>query len=117
MSELERIARAGVPFAAPETDFHDADDIFYKQIRLEKDQLVPQHAHDYDHTTLLAAGAVRMWCDGELIGDIEAPRAMLILAGKKHAFLALKDGTLLYCIHNLRGKPGYKHSEEHQLWA
>lgn len=102
---------------APEFEFHDADDIFYKQYWLEvAGILVPQHAHDYDHTTLVAAGAIRVWCDDKFVGDVEAPKPMLIKANTKHKFMSLKDGTVLYCIHNLRGKKGYSISEEHHLW-
>lgn len=101
------------PYEPKETRFYEADDVFFKMYELPKDAMVPQHAHDYDHTTLVASGEIRVWCDGVLVGDVQAPREMLIKAHSKHMFLALAP-TVLYCIHNLRGKGDYKISEEHK---
>lgn len=102
-------------FTPQAIEFHDADDIFFKRYTLPKDALVPQHAHDYDHTTLIAKGRIRVWCDGDILGDVESPQALLIRAGAKHTFLALEE-SVLYCIHNMRGREDYKISEEHELW-
>lgn len=83
------------------------DDIAIKQIRLDKKgHMVPQHVHTYGHHSMLARGSIRAWADGELLGDFVAPRPIFIAAGKQHTFLALEDGTLLYCIHNLHGESG-----------
>lgn len=102
-------------FVPEDISFHDADDIFFKQYRLPKDALVPQHAHDYDHTTLVASGRIRAWCGEELLGDIDGPQALTIRAHCKHTFLALAD-TVIYCVHNMRGREAYKISQEHRLW-
>lgn len=64
-----------------------------------------QHSHDYEHATLIATGALRVWVDGEHIGDFVAPKAIKIEAKKMHKFQALADGTRFYCIHNLEGEP------------
>lgn len=78
------------------------DGVFVKQMLLpEAGSLVPQHSHAYDHTSMLAVGSVRVWCDEKLLGDFKAPRPITIKARCKHTFLTLEPGTLIYCIHNV----------------
>lgn len=85
-------------------EFHCADDVFIKQMVLEaRGTLVGQHAHTYDHTSMLAAGAVRVWADDECLGDFTAPTGVFIAANRKHRMQALVDGTVMYCIHNTHG--------------
>ena len=60
---------------------------------------VAQHAHAYDHITVVAAGGLRAWCDGRLLGDFLAPAELPIPAGSMHAFMALAAETLVYCVH------------------
>jgi hypothetical protein len=85
-------------------EFHCADEVFIKQMVLEhRGDLVGQHAHTYDHTSMLAAGEVRVWADDECLGDFIAPTGVLIKARKMHRIQALVDGTIMYCIHNTHG--------------
>jgi mannose-6-phosphate isomerase-like protein (cupin superfamily) len=80
--------------------------IYFRALLLpDKGDLVPQHAHDYDHVTLVCAGAVRMWVNGVWVEDIPAFRAVLVKAGAEHVFQALHPMTRLACVHNLAGKP------------
>lgn len=96
-------------------EFACADDVFVKTIPLKSRGLyVPQHAHTYDHTSFVAAGAVRAWKDGVLMGDFVAPCAIFIAAGAKHTFLSLASDTLVLCIHNVHGE-GVSIAAEHQL--
>ena len=60
---------------------------------------VGQHAHAYDHITVVAAGGLRAWCDGRLLGDFPAPSELSIAAGAVHTFEALAAGTVVYCVH------------------
>lgn len=86
----------------PDVSFALEDGVFVKQMFLaEAGTVVPQHSHAYAHTSMLAVGSVRVWCDDELLGDFKAPRPIAINAGCKHTFLTLEPGTLLYCIHNV----------------
>ena len=86
--------------------YDEADGIYIRQIVLEKIGYgVPGHAHTYDHTSMLACGAVRMWRNNEFVGDFVAPTGIKILAGCFHKFVALKDNTVMYCIHNTHGLP------------
>lgn len=87
----------------PDVEFSMPDGIFIKQMLLENAGMyVPQHSHSYDHTSMLAVGSVRAWCDGVLLGDYKAPMPITILAGTKHTFMSLVPNTIIYCIHNLR---------------
>lgn len=78
-----------------------ADEVFIKHLYLaEANSYVPQHAHRYDHTTFVAAGAVAVWRDGVYDGEHHAPSPLFIRAGVKHMFKTLTDRTVLLCIHN-----------------
>jgi hypothetical protein len=59
------------------------------------------HTHSFDHLTLLAAGSVKCAVDGnETI--FKAPHMIFIHKDKMHAFTALEDNTVAYCIHPMR---------------
>lgn len=97
-------------------EIHTIDDVFIKQMHLAKAHtLVPQHAHFHSHVTMLAAGSVRVWADGELLGDFHAPTGIHIKSHVKHTFMSLVPNTVLYCIHNMHGLGDVQISEEHQL--
>jgi len=92
------------------------DGIFVKSMMIHaKGTVVPQHSHTYDHLSMLARGAVRIWKDGVLWGDFEAPTGIRIDAHTKHKFLSLEDDTLIYCIHNIRDAEQVDIFEENQL--
>lgn len=100
----------------PVWDRTTTDDVFIKQMYLAKAfTLVPQHSHEYAHTTLLARGKVRVWQDGELLGDFEAPDTILIPAKTKHVFQSLENDTLLYCIHNVMRQGKVEIHETHEF--
>jgi len=102
--------------ATVEVDFRTADEVFIKQMSVKyAGTLLPQHSHKYDHTTLVAAGSVEIWVDGESIGTFAAPHPVLIAKGTKHLFKTLEDNTVLYCIHNLTHGPVVEVLEEHQI--
>jgi len=59
------------------------------------------HTHSFDHLTLLAAGSVKCVVDDkETI--FKAPHMIFICKDKMHAFTALEDNTVAYCIHPMR---------------
>lgn len=92
------------------------DGVFIKQMYLEKvGTLIPQHAHRYPHTTMLARGKMRIWKEGVLLGDFEAPFPIYIEARVKHTLMSLEDNTLAYCIHNSSRTGTVEVHEEHQL--
>lgn len=87
----------------PDWEHISVDGVFIKQMYLkEPGTMVPQHAHRYDHTSMLATGSVRMWKEGLFVADFVAPAPIFIKAGVKHMFQSLEANTLIYCIHNAR---------------
>ena len=87
----------------PEWEHTSPDGVFIKQMLLkDAGTAIPQHAHVYDHTSMLATGSVRAWCDDNLLGDFVAPAPIFIKARAKHTFLSLEPNTLIYCIHNVQ---------------
>jgi hypothetical protein len=76
---------------------------------------MPQHSHTYDHTSMIARGAVRVWRDGWLMGDFIAPKGLLIEAGTKHMFVTLEDDTIIYCIHNVSRTGDVEIADEHRI--
>jgi hypothetical protein len=86
-------------------EIHTVDDIFVKQMVLPAaGLLVQQHSHAYAHLSMLATGRVRVWKEGELLGDFKAPTGIEIAAHAKHKFVSLEP-SIIYCIHNI-GRAG-----------
>ena len=78
------------------------DDLFiHRTVVAESGTRLPQHAHVYDHISLISAGAVRVWAGSERLGDFEAPEGIVIKAGILHQFLTLKPDTIIDCIHRV----------------
>lgn len=100
----------------PDVSFASEDGIFIKQMYL-RDALttVPQHAHEYDHVSMLAVGSVRVWSNGAYVADYKAPCAITIRARTKHTFLSLEPGTTIYCIHNISRTGEVEIHAEHQI--
>lgn len=92
------------------------DGIFVKSMEIaRKYTMVPQHSHEYDHLSMLAKGSVRVWKDGEFLGDYIAPAGILITKHTKHEFLSLEDDTIVYCIHRLHGTDAVEVHEENAI--
>ena len=108
---------SGCPVEQPfGVETHLADGVFVKAMNIPaKGTYVPQHAHAYDHTSMVAVGAVRVWADGKLRGDFAAPHGVFIPAHVKHTMLSLTDTTLVYCIHNVSRSGNVSVAEEHQF--
>lgn len=105
IAAFERVKGLGLTPAPVEdqpygVEHHTADGVFVKQIVIpRRGTIVPTHKHAWSHTTMVAKGAVLVWRDGELDGRVDAPTGILVKAGVGHAFQALEDDTILYCIH------------------
>lgn len=94
------------------------DGVAIVQMVLPKaNDVIPQHAHSYDHHTLVASGRVRVWADGKHIGDYGEREAILIRAGQKHLIAALEDNSVAYCIHNASREGKVEILAEHKLGA
>ncbi len=106
-------AAARQPFGV---EIHTADGVFVKQMVVpDAFTLIPQHSHRFAHLTMLAAGSVRVWCDGNLRGDFAAPTGITIEAETKHLFQTLEPATVLYCVHHLGQAEHVEILEEHQI--
>lgn len=95
---------------------YTADGLYIMDIQIPKaESLVPQHAHAYDHTTLIVTGKVRIWLGEDIIGEKTAPDHIFIPAGTKHTFQTLVDDVRLCCIHNISRSGKVEITEEHQI--
>lgn len=76
--------------------------LYFRSVFLEQEgTIIPQHVHDHDHATYIGAGAVRVWVDGELLGDFEAGMAVPVSSGKFHQFQSIAPNTRLACVHDV----------------
>lgn len=92
------------------------DGLFVKSMQVAKAHtFIPQHSHEYDHLSMLASGAVRVWKNGESLGEFHAPAGILIERHAKHKFMTLVDNTIVYCIHNIRDAESVEVHAEHQF--
>jgi hypothetical protein len=88
-------------------------DLFIKTAQLAKAGTpVLQHAHKYDHVTLLAYGSMRVWADDEMLGDYTGPVGILIRAHVRHRMVTLTDGVVFCCIHALHGTDAVEIEED-----
>lgn len=114
--DLGSVKMRPVPIAQDGYEVTTADGIWIKQYVFPlAGMILPQHAHEHDHTTMLAAGAVFVWRDGVLDRKYEAPCALFIKAGVKHTMQTLKDNTIIYCVHNLHDRSMVSILEKHGL--
>lgn len=111
------VARAAVEQPI-ESDLSITEGLFVKSYRVPlKGSLLPQHSHAHPHVTVIAAGGVTIWQDGQLLGDRYAPASLVIPAGVKHTFCTLAENTVLLCIHRVGPDGEPEILEEHQLGA
>ena len=76
---------------------HFGGGVYAKETRIPVGYLAVQHAHKFDHLSILASGKVQLTVDGQTTTH-EAPACLTIAAGKTHSVLALTD-VVWYCIH------------------
>lgn len=82
-------------------DMKLVDGVFMKSMFFRQaEMVVPQHAHEYDHISYIATGAVRVFADDALMGEFRAPVSIVIKARVKHRFVTLEPMTTILCIHN-----------------
>lgn len=72
--------------------------------------VVQGHAHNFDHTTIVFKGAIRVkrtLTDGsEQVQDFAAPAHCMIVAGVEHEITALVDDTVFWCVYSHREPQG-----------
>lgn len=102
--------------AQPEsTEFRLADDIFVKSGLFQKGQVVPQHSHEYDHSTFIASGSLLAWREKEFLGEFCAPCSIFIKKHNKHTFEVTTENTMILCIHNISRSGVVDIHELHEL--
>lgn len=83
--------------------------IYFRSVLLAKAGMrIGQHVHDHDHATYCGSGRARMVVDGVTQGEVCAGRAVPVLAGKRHEFIALEDNTRLTCVHDVASAESIK---------
>lgn len=85
--------------------------IFIRPNVLEKaGDKVTGHKHNFDHTTIVFSGAIRVKAKlpsgAEIEREFTAPAHCLIKAGVEHEITALQDGTLFWCVYSHRDPQG-----------
>jgi mannose-6-phosphate isomerase-like protein (cupin superfamily) len=84
-------------FIDPEIRHHFSSGVYAKETFIPKDSWLMQHAHKFDHLSVLAQGTVELIVDGVTL-IVEAPACLTIQAGKHHGVRSLTD-VVWYCIH------------------
>lgn len=69
-------------------------------------KVMPRHRHNFDHTTIVFSGAVRLTPDGGAPVVLRAPAEYLVRAGVEHEITALVDGTVYWCVYAHRDAKG-----------
>ena len=86
----------------PKIDIGQVANVFIRMMTFEKAGDVEDgHTHDFDHVTLLSKGSLKVISDGKET-VFTAPHMIFIKKDEEHAFTALEDNTVAYCIHPMR---------------
>ena len=84
-------------FIDPEIRHHFSAGVYAKETIIPAGKWLVQHAHKFDHLSILAQGSVELIVDGER-EVLHAPACLTIAAGKHHGVKSLTD-VVWYCIH------------------
>lgn len=76
---------------------HFCSTVYAKETRIPAGLQLEQHAHTYDHLSILAKGWVNVVVDGET-KEYRAPACIKIAAHKRHSVVALTE-AVWFCIH------------------
>lgn len=83
--------------------------IFIRPMAFKKaGDVVEGHTHNFDHTTYVVRGAVRVEGNGRSVEKkaSDGHNWLLIRAGVSHQITALGDDTLCHCIYSHRNPQG-----------
>jgi len=84
--------------------------VFIRPNTMTKGDVINGHKHNFDHTSIIFTGAVRVVAtlpDGRKV-EVEraAPAHLLIKADVEHEITALEDNTEFWCVYSHRGPQG-----------
>jgi len=71
-----------------------------------KGHIVFGHAHNFDHTTFVMVGAIRLREIGGRTVELTAPAHALVRAGVYHEITSLVDGSVFWCVYSHRDPQG-----------
>jgi len=84
--------------------------IFIRPFTYEKGAVTEGHTHNFDHTTIVFTGSVRVDAtleDGRTITrEFTAPAFFLVKAKVFHRIEALEDNTTIWCVYSHRTPQG-----------
>ncbi len=73
---------------------------------LHAGKTMPRHRHNFDHTTIVFSGSLRIVPDDGPPAVLKAPAEYLVKAGVEHEITALEDGTVYWCVYSHRSANG-----------
>jgi len=76
---------------------HFSSGLYAKETHIPANHWLVQHAHNFDHLSILAEGTVELLADGQS-QVISAPACLTIPAGTHHGVRSLTD-VVWYCLH------------------
>ena len=66
----------------------------------DRGTLLPQHAHEHPHISMIVAGKVHAWRGDDYLGVYTAPAMIRIAAHTLHRFETITNNVVIACIHN-----------------
>ena len=66
----------------------------------DRGTVLPQHAHEFPHISLVVAGKVHAWRGDDYLGVYTAPAMIKIAARTLHRFETITNNVVIACIHN-----------------
>lgn len=69
-----------------------------KNMNLQKGQVVPGHKHNFDHTTIVFTGSIRVRTPREGFAVFRAPDHFLVKKDVMHEITALENNTEFWCV-------------------
>jgi len=100
----------------PETSIVIYGGVFCKMHRVQDaGTVLPQHAHRYDHQSIIATGAATVWAGDECLGLFVGPTVVKIAANTMHTFRTIDDWTTIICVHAVGEAEDVEITAEHAL--
>lgn len=96
----------------PVEKIDEASGLYFRSVLLEDaNTIIPTHAHDHDHATVVGSGRARGWKGTYWIGDKGPGEAFEIKAREEHTFMSLEPMTRLICTHDIASAESVKRKE------
>jgi quercetin dioxygenase-like cupin family protein len=83
--------------AGGKIEHHFGGGVYAKETIIPAGVILQQHAHTYDHLSILASGKAAV-TNGETVTEYTGPACITIKAGIPHGVLAVTD-IVWFCVH------------------